>query len=51
MPTPLTPPPLEVVLQGLHDSEIRCGIQIKERASNLCCERVRERYGVMLAGA
>jgi len=27
MPTPLTPPPLEVVLQGLHDSEIRCGIQ------------------------
>jgi hypothetical protein len=27
MPTLLTPPTLEVVLQGLHDSEIRCGIQ------------------------
>jgi hypothetical protein len=26
MPTLLIPPPLEVVLQGLHDSEIRCGI-------------------------
>jgi hypothetical protein len=27
MPTPLTPPSLESVIQGLHDSEIRCGIQ------------------------
>ena len=27
MPTPLTTPPLEVVLQGLHASDIRCGIQ------------------------
>jgi hypothetical protein len=27
MPTPLAPPALEVVLQGLHDSEIRCGIR------------------------
>src|SRR3981081_4546906 len=27
MPTPLTPPSLESVLKGLHDSEIRCGIQ------------------------
>ena len=27
MPTPLTPPPLERVLQGLHGSEICCGIQ------------------------
>ena len=27
MPSPLTPPTLELVLQGLHDSEIRCGIQ------------------------
>ena len=31
MPTPLTPPPLERVLQGLHDSEIRCGIHQNER--------------------
>ena len=27
MPTSLSPPPLEVVLQALYDSEIRCGIQ------------------------
>jgi hypothetical protein len=27
VPTPLTTPPLEVVLQGLHASDIRCGIQ------------------------
>src|SRR5712671_5985617 len=27
MPTPLTPLSLESVIQGLHDSEIRCGIQ------------------------
>ncbi len=27
MPTPLTPPTLEVVLQGLHEAEIRCEIQ------------------------
>ena len=27
MPTLPTPPTLEVVLQGLHDSEIRCDIQ------------------------
>jgi hypothetical protein len=27
MPILLTPPSLEVVLQGLHESEIRCGIQ------------------------
>jgi hypothetical protein len=27
MPIPLTPPTLERILQGLHDSEIRCGIQ------------------------
>jgi hypothetical protein len=27
MPTLPTPPTLEVVLQGLHGSEIRCGIQ------------------------
>jgi len=27
MPTLLTPPTLEVVLQGLHESEIRYGIQ------------------------
>jgi hypothetical protein len=26
LPTLLTPPTLERVLQGLHDSEIRCGI-------------------------
>ena len=26
MPTPLSPPPLELVLQRLHDSEIRYGI-------------------------
>jgi hypothetical protein len=27
MPPPLTTPPLEFVLQDLHESEIRCGIQ------------------------
>ena len=27
MSTPLTTPALEVVLQGLHESEIRCGVQ------------------------
>ena len=27
MPTLLTPPALETVLKGLHDSEISCGIQ------------------------
>ena len=27
MPISLTPPTLEVVLQSLYDSEIRCGIQ------------------------
>jgi hypothetical protein len=27
MPTLLTPPPLETLLKGLHDSEFRCGIQ------------------------
>jgi hypothetical protein len=27
MPTPLTPPALETLLKGLHDSEIRYGIQ------------------------
>jgi hypothetical protein len=27
MPTLLIPPSLEVVLKGLHASEIRCGIQ------------------------
>jgi hypothetical protein len=26
MPIPLIPPALEIVLQGLHESEIRCGI-------------------------
>jgi hypothetical protein len=35
MPTPLTPPPLEVVLQGLHDSEIRCGIQNEPPAGGI----------------
>jgi hypothetical protein len=35
MPTPLTPPPLEVVLQGLHESEIRCGIQNEPPAGGI----------------
>jgi hypothetical protein len=35
MPTPLTPSPLEVVLQGLHDSEIRCGIQNEPPAGGI----------------
>lgn len=35
MPTPLTPPALEVVLQGLHDSEIRCGIQNEPPAGGI----------------
>jgi len=35
MPTPLTPPILERVLQGLHDSEIRCGIQNEPPAGGI----------------
>ena len=35
MPTLLTPPTLEVVLQGLHDSEIRCGIQNEPQAGGI----------------
>jgi hypothetical protein len=35
MPTPLTPPALELVLQGLHESEIRCGIQNKPPAGGI----------------
>jgi hypothetical protein len=35
MPTPLTPPPLEVALQGLHESEIRCGIQNEPPAGGI----------------
>src|SRR5471030_1878455 len=31
----LTPPALEVVLQGLHDSEIRCGIQNEPPAGGI----------------
>ena len=35
MPTLLTPPSLESVLQGLHDSEIRCGIQNEPPAGGI----------------
>jgi hypothetical protein len=35
MPTPLTPPALEVVLQGLHESEIRCGIHNEPPAGGI----------------
>ena len=35
MPTPLTTPVLEVVLQGLHESEIRCGIQNEPPAGGI----------------
>jgi hypothetical protein len=35
MPTPLTTPALEVVLQGLHESEIRCGIQNEPPAGGI----------------
>jgi hypothetical protein len=36
MPTTLlTPPTLERVLQGLHDSEIRCGIQNEPPAGGI----------------
>src|SRR5580693_8797164 len=35
MPTPLTPPTLERVLEGLHDSEIRCGIQNEPPAGGI----------------
>src|SRR5580692_7435985 len=35
MPTPLTPPTLEVVLKGLHASEIRCGIQTEPPAAGI----------------
>ena len=35
MPTLLTPPTLERVLQGLHDSEIRCGIQNEPPAGGI----------------
>jgi hypothetical protein len=35
MPTLLTQPALEVVLQGLHESEIRCGIQNEPPAGGI----------------
>jgi hypothetical protein len=35
MPTPLRPPTLERVLQGLHESEIRCGIQNEPPAGGI----------------
>ena len=35
MPTPLTPTALEVVLQGLHESEIRYGIQNEPPAGGI----------------
>ena len=35
MPILLTPPPLERVLQGLHDSEIRCGTQAEPPAGGI----------------
>ena len=35
MPTLLTPPTLEVVLQRLHESEIRCGIQNEPPAGGI----------------
>jgi hypothetical protein len=35
MPTPLTPPALEGVLKGLHESEIRCGIQNEPPAGGI----------------
>jgi len=35
MPTPPTPPTLEIVLQGLHDSEIRCGMQNEPPAGGI----------------
>src|SRR6266481_5849231 len=35
MPTLLTPPPLESVLKGLHDSEIRYGIQNEPPAGGI----------------
>ena len=41
MPTSLTPPALEAVLQGLHESEIRCGIQ-NEPPAGACLDRLRQ---------
>jgi hypothetical protein len=35
MPTSLTSPALEVVLQGLHESEIRCGIKNEPPAGGI----------------
>ena len=35
MPTSLTPPTLEVVLQSLYNSEIRCGIQNEPPAGGI----------------
>ena len=35
MPTPLTPPTLEVILQGLHESEIRCGVKNEPPAGGI----------------
>ena len=35
LPISLTPAALEVVLQGLHDSEIRCGIQNEPPAGGI----------------
>jgi hypothetical protein len=35
MPTPLTPPTLEVILQGLHESKIRCGVKNEPPAGGI----------------
>jgi len=35
MPIPLTPPALEIVLQCLHESEIRCGIRNEPPAGGI----------------
>jgi hypothetical protein len=35
VPTSLTPPTLELILQGLYDSEIRCGIQNEPPAGGI----------------
>jgi len=50
MPTPLTPPTLERVLQGLRESEIRCGIQNEPPADGITPDAVAVRLSQHQSG-
>ena len=47
MPTLLAPPTLERVLQGLYDSEIRCGIQNEPLAGGITAWKATS-YGTIV---